>query len=88
MKRARRPYGLHAGLEGVNWVHGHVLNGARDGPGNHELPELEAVVYCCFFCFGGVYRDFGVEIGGPIFGGGVSSHSTSEVCITRSCLCC
>jgi len=37
-------YGLHAGLDGVNGEHGHVLDAARDGSGDHELPEVEAVV--------------------------------------------
>jgi len=36
--------GLHAGLNGVNGKHRHVLDTARDGSGDHELPELETVV--------------------------------------------
>ena len=36
--------GLHVGLDGVDGEHGQVLDAAGDGAGDHELPEVEAVV--------------------------------------------
>lgn len=32
------------GFYGVHWEHGHVFDHAGDGAGDHELPEVEAVV--------------------------------------------
>lgn len=32
------------GLHGVDGEHRHVLNAAGNGTGNHELPEMEAIV--------------------------------------------
>lgn len=67
---------LHPGLEGVDREHGHVLDRAGGGTGDHVLPELKAVV-------GGGYigcRYFGVEIGflglreRPKSWGGIGGH--------------
>lgn len=48
--------GLHVGLDGVDWEHGHVFDGAGDGAGDHELVESESVG------LGGWDDDGGVEV--------------------------
>lgn len=35
---------LDSGLKGVHWEHGGVFHAARQGAGQHELPEAEAIV--------------------------------------------
>lgn len=54
--------GLHTGFDGVDWEHGHVFNHAGYRAGDHELPEVEAVVRWGDGYFGVVLGD-GEKVG-------------------------